>query len=85
MMREQRFSLKSPLFTEAPRSRLTAAVTAIVNERDGSYSLTQETVYRAATNLELRSQLGWIGGARVTDFGERQANLRWEVRARYHF
>ncbi len=64
---------------------LNAALTAIVNERDGSFSLTQETTYKAATNLELRSQAGWIAGGRGTDFGERQANLRWEVRARYFF
>jgi len=64
---------------------LNAALTAIVNERDGSFSLTQETTYKAATNLELRSQLGWIAGGRGTDFGERQGNLRWELRVRYYF
>lgn len=64
---------------------LSAALTAIVNERDGSFSLTQESLYKATTDLELRSQLGWIAGRRGTDFGERQADLRWEIRARYYF
>jgi len=64
---------------------LSAALTAIVNERDGSFSLTQESLYEATTDLELRSQLGWIAGRRGTDFGERQADLRWEFRIRCYF
>ncbi len=64
---------------------LNAAVTSIIHEGDGSFSLTQETLYRATANLELRSQISWLAGARSTDFGERQGNLRWEVRARYAF
>lgn len=58
---------------------------AIVNVDDGSYSLLPELQYRPIENLELR----WIasiqrGGSR-TEFGEKQADLRLELRARYYF
>lgn len=67
------------------RLYLNAAATAIVNASDGSFSLMQEFQYRLLENLEVRSQAGVIAGARRTDFGERQGNLRLELRARYSF
>jgi len=64
---------------------LTLGASAIANVDDGSYSLLPEVQYKPAENLELR----WLasiqrGGAR-TDFGERQADIRLELRARYYF
>lgn len=67
------------------RLYLNAAVTTIVNLVDGSFSLMQEMQYRLLGNLEIRSQAGAIIGSRETDFGERQGNLRLELRARYSF
>jgi hypothetical protein len=61
------------------------AVTGIVNLADGSASLVPELTYKAGENLELRSQVGLLLGGRGTEFGEKQANLRLDVRARYYF
>jgi hypothetical protein len=67
------------------RLYLNAAVTTIYNLDDRSFSVMQELQYRLLDNLELRSQVGGSIGRRRTDFGERQGNLRLEVRARYSF
>ncbi|HLG55355.1 MAG TPA: hypothetical protein VI485_08480 [Vicinamibacterales bacterium] len=64
---------------------LTLGASAIVNADDGSYSLLPEVQYKPIENLELR----WVaniqrGGSR-TEFGEKQADVRFELRARYYF
>jgi hypothetical protein len=64
---------------------LTLGASAIVNADDGSYSLLPEVQYKPIANLELR----WVaniqrGGSR-TEFGEKQAEVRLELRARYYF
>jgi hypothetical protein len=64
---------------------LTLGASAIVNVDDGSYSLLPEVQYKPTENLELR----WVaniqrGGSR-TEFGEKQADLRLELRLRYYF
>ena len=64
---------------------LTLGASAIVNVDDGSYSLLPEVQYKPTENLELR----WVaniqrGGSR-TEFGEKQADVRLELRARYYF
>jgi energy-coupling factor transporter ATP-binding protein EcfA2 len=64
---------------------LTPAAYTLVNTDDRSFSLTQEIQYTLVTNLELRSQVSVIGGRRGTDFGERRADWRAELRARYYF
>jgi hypothetical protein len=61
------------------------AVTGIVNLADGSASVVPEVTYKPRENLELRSQLGVLLGRRDTEFGEKQANVRLDVRARYYF
>jgi hypothetical protein len=58
---------------------------AIVNLDDGSYSLLPEMQYKPTENLELR----WVaniqrGGSR-TEFGEKPADVRLELRVRYYF
>ena len=64
---------------------LTLGGSAIVNVDDGSYSLLPEVQYKATENLELR----WLGniqrGSSRTEFGEKQADVRLEVRVRYFF
>jgi hypothetical protein len=61
------------------------AVAGIVNLADGSASVVPELTYKAFANLELRAQLGVLLGGRGTEFGEKQANVRLDVRARYYF
>ena len=71
--------------TELPlRGRVPAAY-ALLNADDWSFSLTQEIQYRLVTNLELRSQVSVIAGRRGTDFGERRADWRTELRLRCYF
>jgi hypothetical protein len=64
---------------------LALGASAIVNVDDGSFTLLPELQYKPTENLELR-WLGNIqrGGAR-TEFGEKQRNVRMELRARYYF
>jgi hypothetical protein len=58
---------------------------AIVNLDDGSYTVLPEVQYKATQNLELRWFANIQRGGSWTEFGEKQADLRLEVRARYYF
>ena len=64
---------------------LSAAVTAIANLDDRSYSLAPELQYTRFRNLELRLRLFLLHGGAGTDFGEKQNDRRIEFRARYFF
>jgi hypothetical protein len=64
---------------------LNAAVSSIWNLQDGSGSLLPELTYRAGGNLEIRSQVGLAIGPRHSEFGEKQSDLRAELRARFYF
>lgn len=64
---------------------LTLGASAIVNGDDGSYALLPEVQYKPTENLELRSVANIQRGGRRTEFGEKQADLRLEVRVRYYF
>lgn len=64
---------------------LTVGAGAIVNVDDGSYSLLPELQYRPTENLELRSVANIQRGGARTDFAEKQADVRLEVRVRYYF
>lgn len=63
----------------------TLGASAIVNLDDGSFTLLPEVQYKPTENLELR----WLGniqrGGRRTEFGEKQADVRVELRLRYYF
>ncbi|MBI4502607.1 MAG: hypothetical protein HY700_15785 [Gemmatimonadetes bacterium] len=63
----------------------TPAAYSVFNLADRSFSLTQEMMYKLFTNLELRSQVNLITGARGTEFGDKQGNVRVELRVRYYF
>lgn len=63
----------------------TPALTAILNPDDGSYQVTPEFLYTGVTNLELRLRLFFLRGERLTDFGEKPSDQRFELRARYYF
>jgi hypothetical protein len=61
------------------------AASSIWNLADRSVSLVPELTYKATENLELRSQVAMLLGGRATEFGEKQADLRLEMRVRYYF
>jgi hypothetical protein len=61
------------------------AIFAVLNSDDRSFSLTQEMLFMPLTNLELRSQVNVIAGLRATEFGEKQGDVRAELRVRYYF
>ena len=64
---------------------LTTSLIVINNLQDGSYSLTPEIIYSGVTNLELRLRLGINSGGQWTEYGEKAAQNRLELRARYYF
>lgn len=64
---------------------LTLGGSAIVNADDGSYSILPEVQYRPTENLELRWLANIQRGGSRTEFGEKPADLRLEVRVRYYF
>jgi len=64
---------------------LTLGASAIVNASDGSYSLLPEVQYKPMENLELRWLANIQRGGSRTEFGEKQADVRLELRARYYF
>ncbi len=63
----------------------TPAATAIVNANNGSFSLTPEVQYSGIDDLDLRVRLGYLNGGRGEEFGEKPNDLKFELRARYHF
>lgn len=63
----------------------TPSVTAIINPKDKSYSLTPELLYTGITNLDLRFRLYMLNGDAQTEFGEKQNQRRMELMARYYF
>ena len=63
----------------------TPSLTLIANTDDDSWSLIPEAVYAGITNLELRLRLALNRGDRATEYGEKAARSRVELRARYFF
>jgi hypothetical protein len=63
----------------------TPAVTAIVNVKDGSYSLVPELLYSGITNLELRLRVALTQGDTFTEYGEKAVGTRVELRVRFFF
>jgi hypothetical protein len=63
----------------------TLGASAIVNLDDRSYTLLPEVQYKPFENLELRWLAGMQRGGRGSEFGEKPADLRLELRARYYF
>ena len=67
------------------RLYLTLGGASIVNLDDGSASVLPELSYKLTENLEVRWQGALLLGRRGTEFGEKQADARTEVRVRYYF
>jgi hypothetical protein len=63
----------------------TLGASAIVNVDDGSCSLLPELQYKPVENLELRGLANIQRGGSRTEFGEKQADVRLELRVRYYF
>ncbi|WP_455218753.1 hypothetical protein [Kaarinaea lacus] len=63
----------------------TPAITAIVNLQDQSFNLAPELAYTGVTNLELRLKINFLEGDQYTEFGEKQNDRKFELRARYYF
>jgi hypothetical protein len=63
----------------------TPSATTIVNLDDGSYSLIGELLYTGFGELELRLRAAYNRGERLTEFGEKPVEARYELRLRYYF
>jgi len=63
----------------------TPSIIGIVNLGDRSLSLTPELLYTGITNLEVRLRGAVNIGGRLSEFGEKQADGRVELRVRYFF
>lgn len=63
----------------------TPSATVIANLDDGSYSLIGELLYTGFGDLELRLRAAVNRGARLTEFGEKPVDARYELRARWSF
>lgn len=63
----------------------TPALTSIVNLYDESFSMSPELLYAGITNLEMRLKGTFLGGSRLTEYGEKQNDYRVELRLRYYF
>ena len=64
---------------------LTLGASTIVNVDDGSFSVLPEVQYKPTENLELRWLANIQRGGTWTEFGEKPADVRVELRARYYF
>lgn len=63
----------------------TPALTLIGNLDDHSLQVTVEAAYTGWQNLELRARAQWLLGAEGSEFGERPAQRRVELAARFYF
>jgi hypothetical protein len=63
----------------------TPSAFTIVNLDDGSYSLVGELLYTGFKDFELRLRAAANRGERLTEFGEKPVDARYELRARWHF
>jgi hypothetical protein len=64
---------------------LSLGASAIVNLDDRSYALLPEVQFKPMENLELRGMANIQRGGTRTEFGEKRADVRFEVRGRYYF
>jgi hypothetical protein len=63
----------------------TPSATTIVNLDDGSYSVIGELAYTGFKDFELRLRAAANRGDRLTEFGEKPVEARYELRARWYF
>jgi hypothetical protein len=63
----------------------TPSATVIANADDGSYALIGELLYTGFKDIELRLRAAANRGDRLTEFGEKPVETRYELRARWYF
>lgn len=63
----------------------TPSATVIANLDDGSHSLIGELLYTGFKDFELRLRAAFNRGERLTEFGEKPVDARYELRARWYF
>jgi hypothetical protein len=63
----------------------TPSLVVQANVTDHSFLIMPELLYTGLTNVELRLRLQANIGAHLTEFGEKQASTRAELRVRYYF
>ena len=63
----------------------TPSATVIANLDDGSYSLIGELMYTGFKDVELRVRAAANRGERLTEFGAKPVEARYELRLRYYF
>ena len=63
----------------------TPSVTVIANLDDGSHALIGELLYTGWRNLEVRLRAAANRGERLTEFGEKPVDARFELRLRWYF
>ena len=63
----------------------TPSATVIANLDDGSYSFIGELLYTGFGEFEVRLRAAFNRGERLTEFGEKPVDARYELRLRWHF
>jgi hypothetical protein len=63
----------------------TPSATTIVNLDDGSFSLIGEILYTGFGDFELRLRAAFNRGDRLSEFGEKPVEARYELRVRWYF
>lgn len=76
-----KFSQKEP----AGILYFTPSVAGMVNLHDGSFSVTPELLYTGVTNVEMRLRAAFIQGGSNTEFGEKTADCRIELRVGFYY
>ncbi|MFH0977158.1 MAG: hypothetical protein V1874_15365 [Spirochaetota bacterium] len=63
----------------------TPALSSIVNIDDSSFSLTPELLYTGINNFEFRFRYTWLYGNDNSEYGEKPADHKFDLRIRYFF
>ncbi len=63
----------------------TPAISSIINIDDSSFTITPELLYAGINNLELRLRYTWLQGKENSEYGEKTADHRCDLRLRYSF
>lgn len=64
---------------------LNASLSLLFNPADKSFALTPEWVYPPAKNHELRLRASWLQGETFSQYGEKLADHKLELRWRYYY
>ena len=62
-----------------------ASLTAMTNLNDSSWQITPEISYTGFNNVEIRARAFFLSGKSQSEFGEKNADQRYEVYARFYF